>query len=142
MVTSDQGMPPGGLLRSPFLSVRPERFHDVAPVCVSALACLAGDHCPCPSKLQLSGYLSVTHRFSWPQLNCPLVHPSTTLRALFESMPSLLSLKAAMMVVGGLIHPSSPLASAISTCLTSTLFLSFSRTHMLRVRLSYCCLIL
>lgn len=60
----------------------------------------------------------------------------------FESMLDLLSLKVVMVVVGGLIRPSSHLASAVGTCLTSTLFLSFSRIHMLRVRLSYPCLIL
>lgn len=57
-------------------------------------------------------------------------------------MLDLLSLKVVMVVVGGLIRPSSHLASAVGTCLTSTLFLSFSRIHMLRVRLSYPCLIL
>ena len=131
------GMPPVGLLRSPVPSVWSERFHNVAPVCVSALACLAGDHCTCPSQLQLSRYLSVTQIFM-ASVELSFGPPFNNI----ESVPSLLSAKAVMMVVGGLIRPSSPLASAISTCLTSTLFLSFSRTHMLRIRLSYCCLIL
>ena len=79
---------------SPFPSVQSERFHDVAPVCVSALACLAGDHCTCPSQLQLSRYLSVTQIF--------VASVELSFGPLFnniESVPSLLSLKAVMMMM-------------------------------------------